>query len=520
MNLATTLTQAARTFADRPAVTVGRSVWLDYAGLARAVAGLAGAMRHRFGLVPGDRVLLAMTNNPDYLTILYACWQAGLVAVPVNAKLHAREIAYIGQDCAARLIFATADLAQAVAVELPDVPLILPGTAEFAGLTAQDGLALHHAAPTDTAWIFYTSGTTGRPKGTMLSHRNLQAMAIAYLADVDFLTPRDALLHLAATSHASGLFGLSFVAKAANNILPEAGGYDPAEMAEIIRAQESLTFFAPTALLDRMARDAPVRAAPMAHIRTILTGAGPVYAADIRRVLATFGPRLWNGYGQGESPCTITAMSKDMIAAAAQAGDDDRLTSVGIARSGITLRIARADGTEAAPGEMGEVLVRGDTVMSGYLNQPDSSAEALAGGWLHTGDLGLLDAQGYLHLSDRKKDLIITGGMNVYAREVEEVLLTHPGVAEVAVIGARDPAWGESVLALVVPHPGFPASAADLDALCLSRLARFKRPKRYEFVPGLPRNSAGKVLKAALRDTWRTAFDPSSGAKTSCGQIV
>ncbi|MCA3451219.1 MAG: AMP-binding protein [Rhodobacter sp.] len=512
MNFAGFLVNAARSWGDRPAVSVGQGLHLDYAGLGRAVAGLAGALRHRFGLRPGDRVLLAMSNNPDYLTILFACWQAGLVAVPANAKLHPREIGCIGQDSGARVVFATADLAQGVAAELPGLPLILPGRAEFAALVAQDGLALHESEPTDTAWIFYTSGTTGRPKGALLSHRNLAAMAIAYLADVDHLTPRDALLHLAATSHASGLFGLSFVARAGNNILPEAGGYDPAEMAAIIGAQESLTFFAPTALLERMAQDGPMQEAPRGHIRTILTGAGPVRAADIRRTLAAFGLRLWNGYGQGESPCTITAMSREMIAAAAAAGDDAALTSVGIARSGITLRIARPDGTEAAPDEMGEVLVRGDTVMAGYLNQPAATAEALAGGWLHTGDLGRLDGRGFLHLSDRKKDLIITGGMNVYAREVEEVLLTHPGVAEVAVIGAPDARWGESVLALVVPRAGAIPAPGEMDGLCLNRLARFKRPKRYEMVASLPRNPAGKVLKAVLRDQWRHAFDGGESA--------
>jgi long-chain acyl-CoA synthetase len=155
---------------------------------------------------------------------------------------------------------------------------------------------------------------------------------------------------------------------------------------------------------------------------------------------------------------------------------------------------------------MGEVLVRGETVMAGYLNQPAATAEALAGGWLHTGDLGRLDGRGFLHLSDRKKDLIITGGMNVYAREVEEVLLTHPGVAEVAVIGAPDARWGESVLALVVPRAGVIPAPGALDGLCLDRLARFKRPKRYEMVASLPRNPAGKVLKAVLREQWRHTF--------------
>jgi long-chain acyl-CoA synthetase len=514
MNIAEFLARSARSFGDRPAVSLGTSVWADYAGLARRTAGLAGGLRTRHKLLPGASVLLAMSNNLDYLTILFACWHAGLVAVPVNAKLHAKEIAYIARDAGVRLVFATDELAGPIAAELPELPVIVPGTGEMSMLAEQDAIGVHPAAPTDLAWIFYTSGTTGNPKGAMLSHRNLQAMATGYLADVDFLTPRDSLLHLAATSHASGLFGLSHIAKASNNILPEAGGYDADEMAAIIASQRSLTFFAPTALLNRMADDEAVLAAPKDHIRTILTGAGPVYAEDINRALATFGPRLWNGYGQGESPCTITAMSKDLLWRASQEGDTERLTSVGIARTGVVVRVVRPDGTDAEPGEMGEVIVSGDTVMSGYLNRPDATAEALRGGWLHTGDLGRFDERGFLHLSDRMKDMIISGGMNIYAREVEEALLAHPDVAEVAVIGARDAKWGESVLALIVPRERAAAPADDaLDALCLARLARFKRPKRYVVVDRLPKNSAGKVLKAELRKAYASVF--ADGAITS-----
>jgi len=508
MNISLFLANSALSFGSRPAVTIGTTPFLDYTGLARQASGLAGALRERFGLVPGERVLLAMTNNPDYLTILFACWHAGLVAVPANARLHAREIAYIASDSGARVAFASPDIAEGLASELPHLPLILPQTAEFASLARHDPIFMHATEASDTAWIFYTSGTTGRPKGALLSHRNLSAMAIAYLADVDFLGPSDSLLHLAATSHASGLFGLSHVAKASNNILPEAGGYDADEMTAIIATNQSLTFFAPTTLLNTMAKDRPVMSAPLGNIRTILTGAGPVYAEDIKRALTTFGPKLWNGYGQGESPCTITAMSKDQLWQAYQAGDDERLISVGTARTGINVRITGADGNEVAPGEVGEILVRGETVMSGYLNQPEATAEALSGGWLHTGDLGRRDSQGFLFLSDRKKDLIISGGMNVYAREVEEVLLAHPSVKEAAVIGVRDAKWGESVLALIVPALGAAQPSPEaLDGLCLDRLARFKRPKRYLIVEALPKNPAGKVLKAVLRETHRSVFE-------------
>lgn len=498
MTLALLLDNAARRWGARPAISVGMHCLWDYATLAGRVARLATGITAQFGLKPGARVLLAMHNNADYLPLMFACWRAGLVVVPANARLHPAEIGFIAQDADARLALVSPDLAEAVALACPGCPVVVQGSAELDRLAQVDPLPRHPAAPEDTAWIFYTSGTTGRPKGAMLSHRNLLAMAVAYLADVDSLTPRDALLHLAATSHASGLFALSFIAKAGNNILPEAGGYDADEMAALLRREESLTFFAPSILLRRMAQNEAVRESPLDGLRTILTGAGPVYAEDLRLFLDAFGPRLWNGYGQGESPCNITAIDKRTLWDIHHNGPAERLTSVGWARTGTEVRVAEAAGREVPAGESGEILVRGETVMSGYLGRPEATAEALKGGWLHTGDMGRMDAQGFLHLLDRKKDMIVSGGMNVYAREVEEVLLSHPQVAEVAVIGIPDAEWGEVVCAVIVPAGATPAPD-EMDALCLSRLARFKRPRRYELVADLPKNSAGKVLKTDLR---------------------
>jgi long-chain acyl-CoA synthetase len=495
MTLAVLLANAARAFAGRPAVSVGTRTVLTYADLGLRAARLAGGLAAR-GLRPGDRVGIALRNGPDYLEILFGCWWGGFVAAPMNARLHARELAFMAEDCAARLVLADDDAADALA---PLVPAILVvARSEYPRLTAPDPAPMHDGQAADLAWLFYTSGTTGRPKGAMLSHRNLMAMTLGYLADVDHLTEHDALLHLAATSHASGLFGLSFVAKGANNILPEAGGYDAGEMAGVLAATRSVTFFVPPTLLRRMAAEPLLRGLPPGAIRTILCGAAPVHPADLAAGLAAFGPVLWNGYGQGEAPCTITAMSKAMLAAAHAAGDAARLASVGIARTGVALRLLGEDGRSVPAGEAGEVAVRGETVMAGYWNRPEATAEALRGGWLMTGDLGRMDGQGFLTLLDRKKDLIISGGANIYAREVEDVLAEHPGVAEVAVIGLPDADWGEAPVACIVPAEPRPSPAA-LDALCLARLARFKRPRRYAFLPALPRNAAGKVLKRELR---------------------
>jgi long-chain acyl-CoA synthetase len=502
VNLANLLFSSAQSFPQRPALSIGPKMLFNYGTLGRRTAGLAASLLSRFALKPGDRIALAMKNCPEYLEILFACWHAGLVAVPMNARLHAEELAFMAADCAAALVFATEDIVQPLSALLPGVPLLCPGTPDYERLVAAAPIAPCETRADALAWIFYTSGTTGKPKGAMLSHRNLMAMAIGYLADVDFLTEQDALLHLAATSHASGLFALSHIAKASNNILPESGGFDPHEMAAIINAVPNLTFFVPPVLLRRICADAVLAAARLEHLRTVLVGAAPVYAEDLRTGLAFLGAKLWNGYGQGETPCTISAMSKNMIAEAAASGDMQRLVSVGIARTGIAMRVADDDGRPLPAGEIGEVLVRGDTVMSGYWNRPEASAETLRDGWLHTGDLGRMDEQGYLTLLDRKKDLIISGGMNIYAREIEEVLLAHPAVAEAAVIGVPDAEWGESVAAIVVAAAGAALDARELDRLCLAKIARFKRPKRYEFVAYLPKNAAGKVLKRELREKY------------------
>lgn len=496
-NLAVLVDGPARRLGDRPAIVVGDRPARTWAGLADAVARRAGALQRRHGLAPGDRVAIVAGNCAEYLELLLAVWHAGGVAVPLSSRLHPRESAVLVEACRATRCFTTPELAEQLSTALPaGVRLLVIGEAEERSLLDGEQIAPVPRSATDDAWIFFTSGTTGRAKGARLSHANLLAVTAAYYADVASVGPADSLIHVAALSHASGLFALSFLARGATQVLPASSGFDAAELLGLVAQRERSTFFVPPVLLRRLC--AAASAAPSRRIGTILVGAAPVLAEDLRRGVAAFGPRLWNGYGQGESPCTITAMSADEIAAAL--AEETRLSSVGTARFATRVRVVDPDDRPLPPGEVGEVVVDGPTVMSGYLDDPESTAQALRGGWLHTGDLGRFDHQGYLTLLDRAKDVIITGGSNVYPREVEDVLVTDPAVADVAVVGVPDAEWGERVVAFVVPRPGMRPDPAVLEGRCLAAIARYKRPRDYLVVDELPRNSAGKVLKTALRD--------------------
>ena len=503
MNIANLLARAGRSHANRPAVVVGTEVVADYGTLAQRAAAIAHGLRDRLKLEAGERVALVMGNCAAYIEVLFACWWGGFVAVPVNAKLHPREIAFILDHAGARICFATADLAGAVASlrgELPDLRAVIPvEDREYAALAAFDPGPVAVRAPEDTAWLFYTSGTTGRPKGAMLSHRNLLAMTTSYFVDVDRIDPDDCILHPAPLSHGSGMYVLPHVAAAAKQVIPASGGCEPDEIFQLIEAHPGASFFAAPTIVRRLVDSPAAARADTRNLKTIVYGGGPMYVEDSKRAMAVLGNKLAQIYGQGESPMTITALSKARHADTAHPRYERRLASVGTPHAVVEVAVADGEDKPLPAGEVGEVLVQGESVMTGYWRDPQATAETLRGGWLHTGDVGALDADGFLTLKDRSKDLIISGGSNIYPREVEEVLLRHPGVAEVSVVGDVDREWGEVVVAFVVPKrlPG-PDDAA-LDAVCLAHLARFKRPKRYLFVEQLPKNNYGKVLKTVLR---------------------
>jgi long-chain acyl-CoA synthetase len=514
VNLATHVARNAQSRRDLPALAVGARVVASWGEMHARVARLAGALCRRFRLQPGDRVALLMTNAPAYAELMYACWHAGLAAVPINARLHPREVAYVFDHSGVGLVFATTDraggdLAATAATAAREagrsVPIIDVDGPEFASLAAAEPAPMADVAPDDLAWLFYTSGTTGRPKGAMLTHRNLLAMAHAYFLDVDPPVPPDrdgrtgCLLHAAPMSHGSGLYMVPHTIQGACQLVPESGHFDPDEIFGLLRAWSGVSMFAAPTMVRRLVDYPRAGEANAAAIRAIVFGGAPMYVADLKAAIARFGFRFAQLYGQGESPMTITAMSRALIERACQEGRDDRLGSVGTAQSVVEVRVADAEDRALAAGATGEILVRGDAVMRGYWRDAQASAATLRGGWLHTGDVGALDADGYLTLKDRSKDVIISGGSNIYPREIEEVLLQHPDVAEVSVIGAADAEWGERVVAYVVCRSGAAVGTEALDRLCLEHIARFKRPKEYRFLDQLPKNNYGKVLKTELR---------------------
>lgn len=495
MNIAQLLLRSATVHPERPAILHGARVHHDYRTFAGRAAAIAGGLRAK-GYMAGDRVAVFMTNCPEYLEVLYGIWWAGLVAVPVNAKLNPRELAFVLDDAEACCLFVSADLAGESGPLVSDIPVVTPGTADYETLLQSASLALQPRAPDDLAWLFYTSGTTGHPKGVMETHRNLLGMTSCYFSDVDPVDPDDAIVYAAPMSHGAGLYNFAHVLKAARHVVPASGGFDPAELCALAESVGRLSFFAAPTMVRRLVEHVAASGANSRGFKTIVYGGGPMYGEDIRRGLDVLGNRFVQIYGQGECPMTITALSREQLADRAHPRWAERIASVGVAQSLVEVRVADADGNALAVGETGEILVRGDIVMAGYWRNPEATAKTLRDGWLWTGDLGSLDADGFLTLRDRSKDVIISGGSNIYPREVEEALLRHPAVREVAVVGRRDAEWGEVVVAFVVA-PG--VDSAELDALCREQIARFKRPKEYHFVDELPKNNYGKVLKTELR---------------------
>lgn len=507
MNIAHLLQRQARMAPEQPAIFKGTQGVATHGQWAQRCQHLARQFQAA-GLQPGDRVALFMRNHVRYLEVMFAAWWAGLVVVPINAKLHLREAQWIVDNAQASWAFVTADITTDAGDPLRGLARVLDVDSPQADAFWQPAEPLTETPITDRkandlAWLFYTSGTTGRPKGVMITHRNLMAMGLTYFNDVDAIAAQDCIAYAAPMSHGAGIYAIPHLMAGARHMVPPSGGFDPQELFALGQQMGPLSLFAAPTIVKRLVDHAEAAAlsAPVCgqSFKTVVYGGAPMYSADIQRALRVMGPRFVQIYGQGESPMVGTALSRHHLQDSTHPRHLERLASVGVAQTPVRVRVTNAQGQDLPQGEVGEVLIQGDSVMAGYWQNPEATASAIQDGWLFTGDMGCLDADGFLTLKDRSKDMIISGGSNIYPREIEEVLLHAPGVADVAVVGAPDAEWGEVVVAFVVPQPGHLLDTAALDALCLREIARFKRPKRYEVVSSLPKNNYGKVLKTELR---------------------
>lgn len=491
MNLFSLLAQAADRHAERGAVFVGTRQLHTWAQLRDRALRLAASIRAEHPA--GTRVAVASENRPEIVELMFAAWAAECVIVPINYKLHALEMTQILEDSGAALVFASPKIAAGL-VGVTHTPVEVLDTPAYAARFEVAPAAPPRNTPPETlAWLFYTSGTTGKSKGAMLSHRNLMAMTVSHLADFDAPDADSSLVHGAPMSHGSGLYIAPYVLRGARQVIPESAAFEPDEFMDLCEQHPNCSSFLAPTMVQRLV--ATGRRCP-ANLRTVVYGGGPMYVDSLKKAMAAFGPIFAQLYGQGEAPMTITGLRRADHLSETGWADDATLGSVGYARSGVDVAVVDEDGNPVGVDEVGEIVCRGEVVMSGYWNNPDATAKTLDNGWLRTGDMGSFDDRGYLTLRDRSKDVVISGGSNIYPREVEEVLITHPGVTEACVVGALDEEWGEVVVAFIVGT----ASESELDAHLLDRIARFKRPKRYEYIDELPKNSYGKVLKRELRE--------------------
>ena len=496
MNLAVWLQRQAEFAPTRPALFLGKECVADYGRFWSEAGAIATALKAR-RVKAGDRVAIFMKNCPEYLITFYGIWIMGGAVVPINAKLHGKEAAYILEDAGVTVVFASPEEADALRdAGISDTQIVDLADADYADmLKAPSATDVTHRNPDDLAWLFYTSGTTGKPKGVMITHRMLMTVSLCYMTDADAVSSDDTTLYAAPMSHGAGLYNMLHVQVGARHVCPPSGGFDPIEIFDLAEHFGNVQMFAAPTMVTRMTQVARKHGRTGDGLRTVVYAGGPMYNADIIAAVDHFGPIFVQIYGQGECPMGITVLPREDVCERERQGWQDRLQSVGRAQSAVEVAIGDANGEPLPVGSHGEIMVRGDIVMPGYWQNEAATAKTLVNGWLMTGDVGFMDEAGYVTMQDRSKDMIITGGSNVYPREVEEVLLMDPAVVEVSVVGRPHDDWGEEVVAFVVGE----LDRAALDKLCLDNIARFKRPKEYISIENLPKNNYGKVLKTELR---------------------
>ncbi|SNQ49431.1 Fatty-acid--CoA ligase [Frankia canadensis] len=502
------LLRNARLAPDAEALVDGDRV-LTFGDLLGRVSRLGGALD---GVsAPGDRVALLSTNRAEFVEAQYAVPCAGRTLVLLNYRLHPREWAGILRDCGAGVLIAEPALwstLSPLADELPATTTVLflddPAAADAHSTTPPSPYAWPTLADDDPAFIIYTSGTTGFPKGAVLTHRNVVSAAMMSALDWDLRDDERFLMALP-MCHASGLQTFCYHLRGALIVLMPR--YDSGPFLDLVdRHQITQISLAPT-MLAFLLDDPSLPDRDLSRIRRVGYG-GMIMSPDLARRVMRRIPKPTSGFGQSESTMMFTRLSAEDHQRALD-GEEKLLTSVGRPSPTVRVEILDEDDRPCPPGEIGELCLAGDTVMRGYWKDEERTAQALRGGWLHTGDLARQE-DGYIYLVDRKKDMLISGGQNIYPRELELVMLSHPAIRDVAVIGVPDDVWGESVAAYIVPEPGAALTEADVIAHTQASLAGYKKPKHVVIVNDLPRNQMGKVVKNTLRQAFADQSTPPS----------
>jgi long-chain acyl-CoA synthetase len=503
MNAGYLLTRSAHYFGDRKAFVIDDSS-ATYRQLNQRVNRLANGLLS-LGLKKGDRVGLLFNNCMEYLESYLALYKIGLVWVRLNPRLSAKELKRMIQDSGAKVLIIGLEFekqAETIAENLMKVIQVGKGQGlEYEDFLGRGALMEPDVDVTleDLSDIWYTSGTTGDPKGIMLTHRNILTCTQLLLADVYPISAEDKFLTPGALSHAAAVRILPFIIRGATCYLHKQ--FDPGRIFNEIK-HNGITDLAtvPTMLIALM--DAPERTeSDLSSLKRITYAGSPLTVERIKEAIEIFGLVLDQSYGQAESIITITHLPRNEHAWMADPDRERRLASVGREYPGVRAWVVDQNDQILPSGQIGEVVTRSDLVMQGYWNSSSLTAEVMRNGWLHTGDLGYLDDGGYLFLVDRKHDMIITGGLNVYPREVEEVLSAHPAVAQVCVFGRKDAFWGEVVTAAVVTRTGRTLSEAEMKGFAKENLAGYKCPKKVVFLDELPKNQYGKVVRQELKNS-------------------
>ncbi len=510
MNLSMLLTKSARTYPDKTAIIYGLKK-LSFKKFNARCNQLANALT-QLGLKPKDNVAVLQYNYPQTYESIFACFKAGLGVVPINFRLHPKEFSFIINHSNARAVILSSEFNESILNSVELIPkvrhLITLSDANRELLDYETLLSAESdifpdkdVQPDDLAWLFYTSGTTGMPKGATLTHRNLIAMTMNFYADIcPGFSSEDVILHAAPLSHGSGLFGLPNIGKGATNIILNSKSFNPELVFKIIEEYGVTNMFAAPTMIKMMVDNHAIDEYDLSSLKALNYGGAPMLVEDLKAAINKLGHCLVQLFGQGESPMTITYLSQKDHISEGSPEQIKRLASAGIARTDVEIKIIdKTTGKELPAGQIGEILTRSDLVMKGYWLNPEATAETIKDGWLYTGDMGYLDEKGYLFIMDRSKDMLISGGENIYPREIEEVLIKHPAVREVSVIGVPDEKWGEAIKAIVTLVPGKITTEDELINFCKDHIASYKKPKSVDFIDELPKNNYGKILKRELK---------------------